>query len=97
MKFLMLVASDPDRPENPDPTGTVPVEEWVEKNDAAEARVVRRREGSLLVTEGPFTETNEWIVGFDVLECADLDEAVEVASRHPMAAAGRLELRPFWE
>lgn len=110
MKFLMLVTSDPDRPENPDLTGTVSVEEWVEQNDAAgirvlgdrlrpadEARVVRRREGSLLVTEGPFAETSEWIAGFDVLECADLEEAIEVASRHPMAASGRLELRAFWE
>jgi hypothetical protein len=110
MKFLMLVATDPDRPDNPDPTGTQPVDEWVEQNDAAgirvlgerlrpaaEARVVRRREGSLLVTEGPFAETHEWIVGFDVLECTDLDEAVKIASRHPMAAAGRLELRAFWE
>lgn len=110
MKFLMLVATDPDRTENPDPTGTQPVDEWVEENDGAgirvlgerlrpaeEARVVRRRDGSLLVTEGPFAETHEWIVGFDVLECADLDEAVAVASRHPMAAAGRLELRAFWD
>lgn len=110
MKFLMLVATDPDRPENPDLTGTQPVEEWVDQNDAAgirilgqrlrpaaEARVVRRREGSVLVTEGPFAESSEWIAGFDVLECADLDEAIEVASRHPMAAGGRLELRAFWE
>ena len=110
MKFLMLVATDPDRPEDPDLAGTEPIEEWVAKNDAAgirvlgerlrpaaEARVVRRRDGSVLVTEGPFAETNEWIAGFDVLDCADLDEAIAVASRHPMAAGGRLELRAFWE
>ncbi|MFD0474440.1 hypothetical protein ACFQ0B_44025 [Nonomuraea thailandensis] len=34
-------------------------------------------------------------MGFDLLECADLDEAVEIARTHPMARAGRLELRPF--
>ena len=34
--------------------------------------------------------------GFDVLECADLDEAIEVARRHPMARLGVLEVRPFW-
>ena len=109
MKFLMLVATDPDRPENPDLTGIEPVDEWVAKNDAAgtrvigdrlrpaaEAWVVRRRNGSVLVTEGPFAETHEWIVGFDVLECADLDEAIEVARRHPMARLGLLEVRPFW-
>jgi hypothetical protein len=110
MKFLMLVVGDPDRPAEPDLTGTVPVEEWVEEYDAsgvrvlgerlrpaAEARVVRRRDGAVLVTEGPFAETNEWIAGFDVLECADLEEAIEVASRHPAAASGRLEIRAFWE
>jgi hypothetical protein len=31
-----------------------------------------------------------------VLECADLDKAIEIASKHPMAYAGRLALRPFW-
>ena len=35
------------------------------------------------------------IVGYDLLECADLDEAIEVARAHPMARSGRLELRPF--
>ena len=49
------------------------------------------------MTDGPFAETHEWIVGFDVLECESLDAAVEIASQHPMAAAGRLELRAFWE
>jgi hypothetical protein len=36
------------------------------------------------------------VAGFDVLECADLDEAIEVASKHPMAWRGAIELRPFW-
>ena len=36
------------------------------------------------------------IVGFDVLDCAGLDEAIEVAARHPMARLGLLEVRPFW-
>ncbi len=48
------------------------------------------------VIDGPFTESKEWICGFDILECDDLDEAIEIASRHPMARMGRLELRPFW-
>jgi hypothetical protein len=52
--------------------------------------------GQGLVTDGPFAESRDWIAGFDILDCADLDEAIELASRHPMAATGRLELRPFW-
>ena len=61
-----------------------------------DATTVRVRGGEVLVTDGPFTESKEWIAGFDVLECRDLDEAIEVASRHPMARFGRIELRPIW-
>jgi hypothetical protein len=60
------------------------------------ARTVRRKGSQLMVTDGPFAETKEQIAGFDVLECADLDEALEVAAKHPMAKYGLLELRPFW-
>ena len=63
---------------------------------ASEAKVVRVIDGERVVTDGPFAETKEQIVGFDVLECAHLDEAIEVASKHPVAAFGTLELRPFW-
>jgi hypothetical protein len=59
------------------------------------ATTVKVREGGLVIADGPFAETKEQVAGFDVLECADLDEAVEVASRHPMARLGVLELRPF--
>jgi hypothetical protein len=47
------------------------------------------------VTDGPFAETKEQVAGFDVLECADLDEAIEAAAEHPMARFGILEVRPF--
>ncbi len=50
----------------------------------------------MLVTDGPFAETREWIAGVDILECADLDEAIAVAADHEMARRGRIELRPFW-
>lgn len=59
------------------------------------ARTVRVRDKHAMVTDGPFAETKEQIAGFDVLECADLDEAIEAASRHPMARVGILEVRPF--
>ena len=60
-----------------------------------DATTIRVRDGELLVSDGPFAETKEVIVGYDLLECADLDEAIEVARAHPMARSGRLELRPF--
>ena len=62
-----------------------------------DARTVRVRGGEVLVTDGPFAETKEQIAGVDVLECADLDEAIEVASGHPTAKIGTFELRPFLE
>jgi hypothetical protein len=49
------------------------------------ATTVRVRGGEVLLSDGPFAETKEVIVGFDILECADLDEAIEVARGHPMA------------
>ena len=55
------------------------------------------KNGKVATTDGPYAESREWIVGFDVLECADLDEAIKVASEHPMSVGGRLELRPFVE
>ena len=51
-------------------------------------------QGQLLVTDGPFTESKEWIAGYDIIDCADLDEAIDYVSRHPMARSGRIEIRP---
>jgi hypothetical protein len=61
------------------------------------ATTVRVREGKTLATDGPFAETKEQVAGFDILECKDLDEAIEVASKHPAAAFGTIEVRPLWE
>jgi hypothetical protein len=59
------------------------------------AATVRVRDGETLVTDGPFAEAKEFIVGFDVLECTDLDEAIEVAARHPVSWFAMIEIRPF--
>ncbi|MEP7023861.1 MAG: YciI family protein [Actinomycetota bacterium] len=63
----------------------------------AEGRTVRVRHGEVLLADGPFAETKEVIVGYDVIECADLDEAVAVAAAHPVAQSGAIEVRPFWK
>jgi hypothetical protein len=63
----------------------------------SDATTVRVREEKLLVSDGPFAETKEQIAGYDVIDCADLDEAIEIASRHPSATIGTVEVRPFWE
>jgi hypothetical protein len=54
------------------------------------------RDSGRLITDGPFAETKEQIAGYDILECDSLDEAVELAARHPVAAVGAIEVRPFW-
>jgi hypothetical protein len=60
------------------------------------ARTVRVRDGRRLVTDGPYTETKEAIGGFDIVEAGSLEEAVEIAAAHPIAAFGAIEVRPFW-
>jgi hypothetical protein len=59
------------------------------------AVTVRVRDGETLVTDGPFLETKEFMAGFDLLDCADLDEAIEVAAKTPVSWFQTVELRPF--
>jgi hypothetical protein len=106
MKYMMFVVNDgePDTDEAALPD----INAWVDTTGSRGQRIqgsklapanaattVRVRKGKLVITDGPFVETREVIVGFDLLECADLDEAIRVAQAHPMARAGRLELRPL--
>jgi len=60
------------------------------------AVTVRRVDGRTVTTDGPFAETKEQIAGYDLLECTDLDDALEVAASHPVASGGVIELRPLW-
>ena len=64
---------------------------------AATATTVRVRDGEVLTSDGPFAETKEQLGGFYLVECKDLDEAIEVASRIPGARHGAIEVRPIWE
>ncbi len=61
----------------------------------SDATTVQVRRAELLVSDGPFAETKEQIAGYDVIDCADLDEAIEVASKHPTAWYGTIEVRPI--
>jgi hypothetical protein len=53
------------------------------------AATVRARDGETLVSDGPFAESKEWIAGFDLVECSDLDEAIEVAAKGPVSWSRR--------
>jgi hypothetical protein len=60
------------------------------------ATTVELVNGEVLLSDGPFAETKEQILGYHVIDVADLDEAVYVASRHPAATAGgRVDVRPI--
>jgi len=64
---------------------------------ASTATTVRTSGDEVLVADGPFAETKEQILGYDVIECADLDEAIYAASRHPVARSGGVvEVRPIY-
>jgi hypothetical protein len=61
------------------------------------ATTVRLRDGETLTTDGPFAETNEVLGGYYVINCKDLDEAIEFAAKCPAARDGSIELRPITE
>jgi len=61
------------------------------------ATTVRVRDGETLSTDGPFAETKEQLGGFYIVDCKDLDGAIEAASRIPGAQMGSVEVRPIME
>jgi hypothetical protein len=107
MLFLMLVCRDNVPVEAPSGPAGDDVETWVTTMDGSGLRLtgdvlapdgqavaVRVRQDQLEVTDGAFLDTKGALLGFDVLECRDMAEAVQVASAHPLARRGVLELRP---
>jgi hypothetical protein len=106
MKYLLMICVD--EPFEADPADLDP-QPWVDEMAArgirltgdrlrppADATTVRVRGGETVVTDGPYAETKEQMGGFDIIECRDLDEAIEVAAKHPMSRYGMIEVRPFW-
>jgi hypothetical protein len=107
MKFAMFVVHGDDSVTPADEAAAPDVDEWFEYVrargafvhavrllDPSEAKMAARRGGELLVTDGPFAETREWIAGFAIVECASMADALEIAGRNPAAYYGRVEIRP---
>ena len=63
----------------------------------ATATTVRVRDGRTITTDGPFAETKEQLGGFYLVDCRDIDEAIDAAARIPGATHGSVEVRPIWE
>jgi hypothetical protein len=102
MKFLLIVCEDENRLH---PFTEADFTEWraLAGTRKLEGHALARtpdatmvRDAGRLITDGPFAETKEQIAGYDIVECDSMDEAVELAARHPVAAVGAIEVRPFW-
>jgi hypothetical protein len=106
MQYLFLIRVDPDVEVAGEDAN---VEPWLEEMQArgvrlignrlrpvSETKSVKIRGGSTLVSDGPFTEGRELIGGFDLIECADEAEALEIAAKHPVARFGAVEVRALW-
>ena len=111
MKYMMLVCVTEGTELSPEEAARIgpETEAWVEEmgrrgirldgdqlGPVSDATTVQVRGGEVLIADGPFAETKEQIAGYDILECADLDEAIEVAAKHPVARFGKIEVRPYW-
>ncbi|HEV3173242.1 MAG TPA: YciI family protein [Actinocrinis sp.] len=107
MKYAMFIVIDPETTEADD-AAAPSIDGWfdymidkgaylqgIRLQPKSDATTVRVRDGKVLITDGPFTESAEWIAGVAVIECKDLDEAIEQALKHNMAYQGRLEIRPI--
>jgi hypothetical protein len=107
VRYAMFICFDPEVSEA-DAAAAPPIEGWFDDMIARgayrqgirlqpreDATTVRVRDGKVLITDGPFTESNEWIAGLAIIECDDLDDAIAQALRHNMAYEGRLEIRPI--
>jgi hypothetical protein len=108
VNYLMLICTDGVSTPEIAATMRDHVGPWAEEMDARgvrllgnglegleTARTVRVRDGETLVSDGPFADTKEHIGGLDILECDSLDEAIEVAAKHPVSWFFSIEVRPF--
>ena len=109
MKYLALIYNEPEKVNQPDPSGKMNAgyqactavfqRDGVMLGGEAlqpvtTATSVRVRDGKTTVFDGPFAETKETLGGFYLFDCANLDEAIKYAAMIPGAATGTIELRP---
>lgn len=111
--LLLIYTDESTRPEAPPEDTEVTLKPWWEYNgwvrekgwyvgsDAlqptATATTVRERDGKTLTVDGPFAETKEQVGGYYLIECENLDQAIEAASRVPAVKWGSIEVRPVMD
>lgn len=109
--LLLIYSNENDEPRPGTPEGDAHYGAYMKFNEEAERRdlmlggnaltpvatatTVRVRDGKVETTDGPFAETKEQLGGYYLLECKDLDEAIECAGKIPSAKFGSVEVRPI--
>jgi len=63
----------------------------------SDATTVRVRDGNVVLKDGPFANSKEKMCAYTLIECASIQEAIDVASLHPMAKVATIEVRPIWD
>jgi hypothetical protein len=115
MRYMMLIYTEETESASPEEMQQVAAAHWAVMDETsrrgifraadplqptATTTTVRVLNGKVLVTDGPFAETKEQLAGYYILDCKDLDEALEWAARIPTAcggAVGCVEVRPIRE
>jgi len=116
MKYMFLIYSqESDEPLQPDERQKLMEKHWAVMQDSeqkgillgverlkptATATTVRMKNGAAMTIDGPFAETKEQLAGYYILECKDLDEAIEWGKRIPTICRGGegcIEIRPVAE
>ncbi|TDB90108.1 transcription initiation protein [Actinomadura sp. KC216] len=111
MRYVLLICDDEkDAPSNEELAADPVHRAWeadlrrrgaeivgVRLRPVVDATTVTVRQGETLVSDGPFAETKDFVGGVVIVDCANLDEAIEIAAGHPYARRGGVEIRPVWE
>lgn len=108
MKFLELICIERETTDEENAVMRNEIGGWVEDTinrrvnitgkplDAPEtAKTVHVRDGETLISDGPYVDTKEFIGGLDLLDCESIEQAIEVAAKHPVSWFNAIELRPF--
>jgi hypothetical protein len=112
VKYMLLIYADPSAGAPPEsPNGAYP--DWVTATNSlredgvllggdglepvVSATTVRNRGGERLLSDGPFAETKEHLLGYYAIDVPDIDTAIGYAERMPIIASGSVEVRPVME
>jgi hypothetical protein len=108
MQFMLLIHNDQSF--QPPPRLEPDVIAWVEEarrrgvrisgsrfRPVSEAKTVRVRGNERSLVDGPVVQLNERNTGYELIDCESMEEAIELATAHPMASLGTIEIRQLWQ